>query len=66
MQIAVKDRFHKAEKELGSVVSEPENDLSHKFVGQFESILKNLLKPLVWRPFPDNDIFLLTDIPSKI
>ena len=53
-------------KERGSVVSELEKDLSHKFMGQVESIFKNLPKPLEWRSFLNNDLILLTDIPSKV
>ncbi len=53
-------------KERGSVVSELEKDLSHKFMGQVESIFKNLPKPLEWRSFQNNDLILLTDIPSKV
>ena len=53
-------------KERGSVVLETEKDLSHKFMGQVESILKNLPKPLEWRSFLNNDLILLTDIPLKV
>ena len=53
-------------KERGSVVSELEKDLSHKFMGQVESIFKNLPKPLEWRSFLNNDLILLTDIPSNV
>jgi hypothetical protein len=35
-------------KERGSVVFMLERDLSHKFMGQVELILKNLPKPLEW------------------
>ena len=52
--------------ERGSVVLESDNDLSHKFIGQVESIFKNLPKPLRWRSFLNNDLILLTDIPSKV
>jgi len=33
-------------KERGSVILDAEKDLSHKFMGQVESIFKNLPKPL--------------------
>ena len=38
-------------KERGSVILEPEKDLSYKYVGQVESIFKNLPKPLKWLSF---------------
>jgi len=53
-------------RERGSVVLETEKDLSNKFIGQVESIFKNLPKPLKWQSFLMNDIILLTDIPSKV
>ena len=53
-------------RERGSVVLETEKDLSNKFIGQVESIFKNLSKPLKWRSFLLNDLILLTDIPSKV
>ena len=53
-------------KERGSVVLESEKGLSHKYVGQVESIFKNLPKPLEWRSFLVHDLILLTDIPSKV
>ncbi|MBC8439848.1 MAG: hypothetical protein H8D87_09185 [Deltaproteobacteria bacterium] len=49
-------------KERGSVVLESENDLSNKYVGQVESIFKNLPKPLKWQSFLMHDLILLTDI----
>jgi len=52
-------------KERGSVVLDAEKDLSHKYVGQVESIFKNLPKPLKWRSFLTHDLILLTDIPLK-
>ena len=53
-------------KERGSVVLETENDLSNKYVGQIESIFKNLPKPLKWQSFLMHDLILLTDIPSIV
>ncbi len=53
-------------KERGSVVLDAEKDLSHKFMGQVESIFKNLPKPLEWRSFRNNDLILLTDIPLNV
>ena len=53
-------------KERGSVVSELEKDLSNKYVGQVESIFKNLPKPLKWQSFLMHDLILLTDIPSIV
>ena len=53
-------------KERGSVVSELEKDLSNKYVGQVESIFKNLPKPLKWQSFLMHDLILLTDITSKV
>jgi hypothetical protein len=53
-------------KERGSVVLETEKDLSYKYVGQVESIFKNLPKPLEWRSFLAHDLILLTDIPSIV
>ena len=53
-------------RERGSVVLETENDLSNKYVGQVESIFKNLPKPLKWQSFLLHDLVLLTDIPSKV
>ncbi|EMS77240.1 hypothetical protein [Desulfotignum phosphitoxidans] len=40
------------------------DDLFHKFMEQVESIFKNRLKPLRRRSFLNNDLILLTDIPS--
>ncbi|MBC8438969.1 MAG: hypothetical protein H8D87_04720 [Deltaproteobacteria bacterium] len=53
-------------KERGSVVLESEKDLSNKFIGQVESIFNNLPKPLKWQSFLNNDLILLTDIPSIV
>jgi hypothetical protein len=53
-------------KERGSLVSKAEKDLSHKFMGQVESIFKNLPKPLIWRSFLTNNLVLLTDIPQSV
>jgi len=53
-------------KERGSVVLEADKGLSHKFMGQVEFIFKNLPKPLEWRSFLNNDLILLTDIPSIV
>jgi hypothetical protein len=53
-------------RERGFVVLKAENDLSNKFIGQMELILKILPKPLKWQSFLMNDLTLLTDIPSKI
>jgi len=49
-------------KDSGAMVSREIDDLFHKFMEQVESIFKNLLKPLKWRSFPNNDLILLTDI----
>ena len=35
-------------------------------MGQVEFIFKNLPKPLEWRSFLNNDLILLTDIPSIV
>ena len=53
-------------KERGSVVLAAEKDLSNKFIGQVESIFKNLPKPLKWQSFLMNDLILLTDIPLNV
>ena len=53
-------------RECGSVALENENDLFHKFMGQVESIFKNLPKPLKWQFFLLHDLVLLTGIPSKV
>jgi hypothetical protein len=53
-------------KERGSVVPETEKHLSNKYVGQVESIFKNLPKPLKWQSFLMHDLNLLTDIPSIV
>jgi len=53
-------------KERGSVVLDAEKDLFHKFMEQVELIFKNLSKPLKWRSFLNNDLILLTDIPSNV
>ena len=53
-------------KERGSVVLDAEKDLSNKYVGQVESIFKNLPKPLKWQSFLAHDLILLTDIPLKV
>jgi hypothetical protein len=53
-------------KDRGSLVSKAEKDLSYKYVGQVESIFKNLPKPLIWRSFLTNDLVLLTDIPQSV
>ena len=53
-------------KARGSVVLEAEKDLSNKYVGQAESIFKNLPKPLKWQFFLMHDLILLTDIHSIV
>jgi len=53
-------------KNRSSWVSNEADDLFHKFMEQVELIFKNLPKPLVWRSFLNNDIILLTDIPSNV
>ena len=53
-------------KERGSVIIEADKDLSNKFIGQVESIFKNLPKPLKWQSFLMNDLNLLIDIPLKV
>nr|MDA3787950.1 hypothetical protein [Desulfobacula sp.] len=50
----------------GSMVSKEADDLFHKFMEQVELIFKNLPKPLQWRSFLNNDLILLTDIPSIV
>ncbi|MBT6339011.1 MAG: hypothetical protein HOJ48_06910 [Desulfobacula sp.] len=52
--------------ERGSVVLEGDKSLSNKYVGQVESIFKNLPKPLKWQSFLIHDLILLTDIPSNV
>ena len=53
-------------KARGSVVLEAEKVLSNKYVGQVESIFKNLPKSLKWQSFLIHDLILLTDIPSIV
>ncbi len=53
-------------KDRGSMVSKEADDLFHKFMEQVELIFKNLPKPLQWRSFLNNDLILLTDIPSIV
>jgi len=53
-------------KDRGSLVSKEADVLLNKFIQQVESIFKNLPKPLEWRSFLNNDLILLTDIPSKV
>ncbi len=53
-------------KDRGSMVSKEADALFHKFMEQVETIFKNLPKPLQWRSFLNNDLILLTDIPSKV
>ncbi len=53
-------------KARGSVALEAEKVLSNKYVGQVESIFKNLPKPLKWQSFLMHDLILLTDIPSIV
>ncbi len=53
-------------KERGSVVLEADKGLSNKYVGQVESIFKNLPKPLQWQSFLMHDLILLTDIPLNV
>ena len=53
-------------KDRGSLVSKEADDLFHKFMEQVESTFNNLPKPLKWRSFLNNDLVLLTDIPSKV
>ena len=53
-------------KDRGSLVSKKADDLFHKFMEQVESTFNNLPKPLKWRSFLNNDLVLLTDIPSKV
>jgi hypothetical protein len=53
-------------RDRGSAVSGSETALSHQFMGQVETIFKNLPKPLEWRSFLNNDLVLLTDIPEIV
>jgi len=53
-------------KDRGSMVSKEAEDLFHKFMEQVELIFKNLPKSLQWRSFLNNDLILLTDIPSIV
>jgi hypothetical protein len=53
-------------KDRGSMVSKEADDLFHKFMEQVELIFKNLPKQLKWRSFLNNDLILLTDIPSNV
>jgi hypothetical protein len=50
----------------GSSPGQAKKQLSHKFMGQLESIFKNLPKPLEWRSFLNNDLSLLLDIHPKV
>ena len=50
----------------GSMVSTEAEALLNKFIQQLESIFKNLPKPLKWRSFLNNDLIILTDIPSTV
>jgi len=50
-------------KKRGSVVLEADKGLSNKYVGQVESILKNLPKSLKWQSFLMHNLILLIDIP---
>jgi hypothetical protein len=53
-------------RERGSVVLEGDKSLSNKFIGQVESIFKNMPKQLKWQYFLLQDLILLTDIPSNV
>ena len=53
-------------KDRGSMVSKEADDLFRKYAEQVDSIFKNLPKPLKWQSFLRHDLFLLTDIPSKV
>jgi ParB/RepB/Spo0J family partition protein len=53
-------------RDRGSAVSGSETALSHKIMGQVETIFKNLPNPLEWRSFLNNDLVLLTDIPEIV
>ncbi len=53
-------------KDRGSLVSKGAEVLLNKFVQQVEFIFQNLPKPLEWRSFLNNDLILLTDIPSIV
>ncbi|MBL6994985.1 hypothetical protein [Desulfobacula sp.] len=53
-------------KDRRSMVSKEADDLFHKFMEQVELIFKNQPKPLQWRSFLNNDLILLTDIPSIV
>jgi len=53
-------------KDRGSMVSKEADDLFHKFMEQVELIFKNLPNPLQWRSFLNNDLILLTEIPSNV
>jgi hypothetical protein len=53
-------------KDKGSLFSKATDGRFHKYVEPVELIFKNLPKPLRWRSFLNNDLILLTDIPSKV
>ncbi len=53
-------------KELGYEVGTQARLTSHKFVGSFEKILKNLPKPLEWRSFYINDFPILMDFCEEV
>ncbi|MBL6994482.1 hypothetical protein [Desulfobacula sp.] len=53
-------------QDRGSMVSKEAEVLFNKFVKQVEMVFKNLPKPLKWQSFLNNDLILLTDIPSIV
>jgi len=53
-------------QDRGSMVSKEAETLLNKFIQQVETTFNNLPKPLKWQSFLNNDLILLTDIPSKV
>jgi len=56
----------KKSKELGYEVGTQARLTSHKFVGSVEKIFKNLLKPMEWLSFLNNDLPLPMDICEEV
>ena len=48
------------------MVSKEAETLLNKFIQQVETTFNNLPKPLKWQSFLNNDLILLTDIPSIV
>jgi hypothetical protein len=53
-------------EDRGSEVNSKAQHLSHKFMGQIDSVFRNLPRPTDWRSFYNNDLSLVTDLDPAV